>query len=880
MARLQTRDPKAAMRLLDELATQGTWSDRTMGPIWMNAKRQRKDAEDGLPFAAGETLRNQITAQMAEWDKVIARIESHFSPGGLRESEAAWRLELSRGEADDGDDEDGPRRGRPRRGVPGGPPAVPRTLVAILTKVFARQVDGREVKFEALAPQTRALYPMIWRMSHADRMEFIRQTRKTELAESPDTTEIDKSMISAWFMELFKKSYENTRKPETIFFSRSYLNPTLVSARGQLVLLTAIDYFFPGGRYSGGISSTLTLSKPDWTRLQIFTTLLADKFRNPPAASAAAAAAEEEDLDIGERRRMRVDKPSPLSSSSSLTRPVPSLSGRRKTPATVEGDTPPLPPSEPAAAPAAPRKAARLVVPPQIHIVPEHVQGVLAPAQLDGVSVSIASVAAAIYGQRLAAAIEPWMVSNTRKPPSSLTPQLGSATLENPADVDAPEKRQATPEQQVVIEEEAALTQLRADYDKYTRAKKALYAVIDVQRQSRRLLMTEDGYTALKGRISTIDENFMGLYHAKADLLDYLNEQLTGNRPRPVTSNHIIASGEPGTGKTTLMSDFAYTMMSLQLIDAPSLEAYSSVGETLRQNMTAAEFDKVTESTLPDGVPRNVADFIGKPALFALQAAVANSSGTLQERPTITDPGKFQSVYTGGIVANFLQTVLRSLGSALIIDEAYDLRAKEYGAMVTQLVALITQLGTEWSSVLLGYEEDMRNLVEVVNPGLQGRYRKTVRFGHYTAIEIVAILAQQISQTDNLTLAEKEQDVYAIARNSTARSEEVQQHMDKILTKLYDNVAPFAMRGSRRAANMFGSSNVRGVQKLLSEIGTTYTKEFTGEPTLRLVLPDQAGAAIQAARDANRPFGTWPVSRNPAQDGSDAMQAFRPQDRA
>ena len=453
-------------------------------------------------------------------------------------------------------------------------------------------------------------------------------------------------------------------------------------------------------------------------------------------------------------------------------------------------------------------------------------KGVVQNHELNDLDINRNLLATAIYGARLRRHLEPWLVSKSRQPP---TRGAGFDTLSD---------TQKT-------EETGELTSLRAAHGKYTAAKKSLIDSVDTERKDGRLRMTDEVYNELMGNLATLELRFVGLYTAKADLMNYLHRQLTGSRPRSESANHIIGAGEPGTGKTSLMKVVGSMMAKLSLIDVPTLESYASLGKTLENAVTGDEGERIKSAKLPAEIHEKLYTRVDAPTLFALRAA---SSDTSAKRPVpqVYDAGKFDSPFDGGRMAAFMRAVFRTLGSVMIIDEAYTLKNSRFTDVVDQLVALITQLGTQWSTMLLGYGPAMAEFFDVSNIGLRRRYNATFIFESFTASELVTILIQNAILADNVVFADNASQVEAVADAETAEDPVVSSTIFAVLTSAYNEMGPYAMRKSGRRVNVFGSDNAGAVEKLFGALGVSAQTKYKDEPLMTLMTPSDVRGQMES----------------------------------
>ncbi|HUP84260.1 MAG TPA: AAA family ATPase [Acidimicrobiales bacterium] len=185
-------------------------------------------------------------------------------------------------------------------------------------------------------------------------------------------------------------------------------------------------------------------------------------------------------------------------------------------------------------------------------------------------------------------------------------------------------------------------------------------------------------------------DGLVGLAAVKAEVKLVTNllqvQKLRRERGLPVSesSRHLVFTGNPGTGKTTVARLLAQIYRTLGVVEKGHLV------ETDRAGL--------------------VAGFVGQTAL------------------------KVKEVFD------------TALGGVLLIDEAYALARggdNDFGQEATDtLVKLIEDHRDDVAVIAAGYPDEMHEFIES-NPGLRSRFPKTIQFPDYTTDELVAIFDSQ-----------------------------------------------------------------------------------------------------------------------------------------
>ncbi len=181
-------------------------------------------------------------------------------------------------------------------------------------------------------------------------------------------------------------------------------------------------------------------------------------------------------------------------------------------------------------------------------------------------------------------------------------------------------------------------------------------------------------------------DSLIGLENVKAEVRRLTSmlqvQQIRAERGLPVieVSHHLVFTGNPGTGKTTVA----------RLLS----QIYHAIGVVSKGQLVETDRSKL------------VAGFVGQTALKTLD------------------------------------TLQAALGGMLLIDEAYALARggdNDFGReAIDTLVKFMEDHRDDLAIVAAGYTEEMADFIEA-NPGLKSRFTRTISFPDYTDDELVSI---------------------------------------------------------------------------------------------------------------------------------------------
>lgn len=162
----------------------------------------------------------------------------------------------------------------------------------------------------------------------------------------------------------------------------------------------------------------------------------------------------------------------------------------------------------------------------------------------------------------------------------------------------------------------------------------------------------------------------------------------------------------------------------------------------------------------------------GKTTVARMVAGIYHNLGIVSKGQFIeVDRAGLVAEYSGQTAPKTLAVISKAIGGVLFIDEAYSLIQKgladgdAYGreALDTLLKAMEDNRN-DLVVIMAGYTQEMEKFV-AVNPGLKSRFKKTIYFEDYTPDELVEIFKSYVKNDENAITQDAEDVVDIIFRH-------------------------------------------------------------------------------------------------------------------
>lgn len=144
----------------------------------------------------------------------------------------------------------------------------------------------------------------------------------------------------------------------------------------------------------------------------------------------------------------------------------------------------------------------------------------------------------------------------------------------------------------------------------------------------------------------------------------------------------------------------------------------------------------------------------GKTTVAKLVGKIYHSLGLLSKGNVIvTERSKLVGRYLGETERNMMAVLEQAKGNVLFIDEAYSLcdnddgNRRDFGCRVLEsLLTVLAQKDPDMIVILAGYEKEMEQMLEL-NPGMKGRFPYKFSFEDYSADELFQIAGKLLERS-------------------------------------------------------------------------------------------------------------------------------------
>ena len=190
----------------------------------------------------------------------------------------------------------------------------------------------------------------------------------------------------------------------------------------------------------------------------------------------------------------------------------------------------------------------------------------------------------------------------------------------------------------------------------------------------------------------------------------------------------------------------------------------------------------------------------GKTTVARIVARIYKHLGILKEGQLIeTDRSGLVGEYTGQTAIKTNKTVNSALNGVLFVDEAYSLVGEnkdDYGKeAVATLIKRMEDDRDKLVLIIAGYTNEMKSFIDT-NPGFQSRFNRYIEFPDYSAEDLLRIfkskcekLDYKLTETAELKLREKFEDAYSIRNKSFGNGRYARNIFEKTLEKQANRIS-------------------------------------------------------------------------------------------
>ena len=186
----------------------------------------------------------------------------------------------------------------------------------------------------------------------------------------------------------------------------------------------------------------------------------------------------------------------------------------------------------------------------------------------------------------------------------------------------------------------------------------------------------------------------------------------------------------------------------------------------------------------------------GKTTVARLLGRIYHQLGLISKGDVVmTERSKIVGEYIGQTEQNMQMILGRAKGNVLFIDEAYSLfeggkDSKDFGQHAIEcLLTMLSKPNPDILVVLAGYEQPMTEMLQS-NPGLPGRFPYHFHFPDYTEDELMEICDRLLDKNQYIASDEVKQMLHAAIHKEMSRKDEFFANARWIQQLLFDGVVP------------------------------------------------------------------------------------------